>query len=205
MIMPPIPAQPSRRLRPQGFTLIELLTVIAVIAILAAIIIPATGAVREAAKRSKTQTQFSNYASAIEMYRQEYDRYPTFGEDLAGEENFAFELGTPEANAAFIKTLSGTDPDNPGDPLSPEDRADYNRRAKQFYTFGEDEFNEDDLITDAFGNPNIVVLLDMDRDGYITDNLPDQVSKDSIRGSILIYSDPGEDPNLDFVSNIELD
>ena len=60
----------------QAFTLIELLTVIAIIGILAGIIIPTVGAVKQNALKSKTKAMFSQWVSAMELFRQDYGYYP---------------------------------------------------------------------------------------------------------------------------------
>src|SRR6476646_813608 len=72
------------RRRPAGFTLIELLTVIAIIGILSAILIPTTSSARTAAKKAKTRGQFAQWGAAIEAFRQEYGYYPTFETSGAG-------------------------------------------------------------------------------------------------------------------------
>lgn len=58
--------------RQNGFTLIELLTIIAIIGILAAIIIPTVGRVRETAKSAKCATNLRNWYLIISLYAQDH-------------------------------------------------------------------------------------------------------------------------------------
>lgn len=65
-----------------GFTLIELLTVIAIIGILAAILIPVVGSVRESARTAQASSNVRQIGSAMHIYITENDgRLPT---DLFG-------------------------------------------------------------------------------------------------------------------------
>ncbi len=63
---------PSSR-RPAGFTLIELLTVIAIIGILAAILIPVVGRVREQARGAVCQTNLRNIGMALFLYAEDHN------------------------------------------------------------------------------------------------------------------------------------
>jgi prepilin-type N-terminal cleavage/methylation domain-containing protein len=138
--------------RRQAFTLIELLTVIAVIGILAAIIIPTVGGAQDSATRAKTKAQFGQWAAAMELYRQEYGFYPdVVVGGLIDSDKFAAELtGRTLSGQAISRTLFG------------------NRKALSFYTIGADELSEDGTeLVDGFGNTEIGVRTDSNRDGII--------------------------------------
>jgi prepilin-type N-terminal cleavage/methylation domain-containing protein len=60
----------------KGFTLVEMLTVIAIIAILAAIIFPVAGTVRENARRGRCTSNLSQIFVALETYKQDFNAYP---------------------------------------------------------------------------------------------------------------------------------
>jgi prepilin-type N-terminal cleavage/methylation domain-containing protein len=62
-----------------GFTLIELLVVIAVMAILAALIFPVTGAVNRQKIRSKASAELKEVESAIQLYKEKLGHYPQQG------------------------------------------------------------------------------------------------------------------------------
>jgi prepilin-type N-terminal cleavage/methylation domain-containing protein len=66
----------SRSHRRQGFTLIEMLVVIAIIAILAGILLPALAHVKEQAKVRVAKVDMSNIAAAMRQYESAYERYP---------------------------------------------------------------------------------------------------------------------------------
>jgi prepilin-type N-terminal cleavage/methylation domain-containing protein len=68
---PRIPSIPRQSRLRRGFTLIELLVVIAIIGILAAILIPAIGSVRERAKVTQSTSNLRQIGAAMNLYANE--------------------------------------------------------------------------------------------------------------------------------------
>lgn len=145
----------------RAFTLIELLTVIAVIAILAAILIPTVGAVRVSAHQAKTRALFSQWASAMELFRQEYGYYPS----IDGDGNRKVDT------ERFAVTLTGRslDGSTPSDPAG-------NRKRLAFYRLSAGELDAaGERLVDAFGNTDIAVLVDRNGDGRIDNSGPEEL------------------------------
>lgn len=152
--------------RSAGFTLIELLTVIAVIGILAAILIPTVSSVRVSANKAKTKVQFNQWAAAIESFRSEYGYYPAFhSTNLVN----GGATGVATGEHLFHDILAGRKRD--GSALS-SGAATQNRKRIAFYTFSEGDLTDatapvSNLIKDAFDNTEIAVLVDKNLDGRI--------------------------------------
>jgi len=147
----PAPARGGRA----GFTLVELLTVIAIVGLLAGILVPTTAAVRISAKRAKTRVQFSQWALAMDQFRQEYGYYP------------AVDGGSGRVNPdLFAGALTGQTLD--GRAVAPSSQLSGNSRLLRFYCIGESEMNATrSELTDAFGNTEIAVIYDKNGDGMI--------------------------------------
>ncbi|RRK01503.1 prepilin-type N-terminal cleavage/methylation domain-containing protein [Opitutaceae bacterium TAV4] len=168
--------------RNKAFTLIELLTVIAIIGILAAIIIPTVGSVRTSAKKAKTKVQFSQLIQAYELFKQEYGFYPNIGERTDGK-NY-LNLNTldnddrlpTEVNPTkkLAGALTGKKPDGTalgtGDDYDGKKALCGNRKKLSFYSFATDDLLKDDdkyYYQDAFGNTEIFIMCDANGDGII--------------------------------------
>jgi len=167
--------------------LIELMTVIAIIGILAAVLMPTVASVRTSASRSKTRVQFSQWASAIEGFRHEYGYYPAF--DPTNNVNGGATTSAGDMHR-FHDTLAGkrrdgtalpaANADATADPPPPESQ---NVHGIQFLQFTEQEvfsaaFSDParrNLLHDAFENTDIAVLVDKNLDGVINDtDYPDK-------------------------------
>jgi prepilin-type N-terminal cleavage/methylation domain-containing protein len=159
----------------RAFTLVELLTVIALIAILAAILIPTLAGARTAANRTRTRVQFGQWVMAVEAFRQEYGGYPEF--DPSGKVNGGAS-SVPSAEHRFHDVLAGRRRDGSALPAAvPESAAAgaQNFRRMHFLAFAEGDFFPSDdpipaqrnLLRDGFESPEMAVLVDRNLDGII--------------------------------------
>ncbi len=174
-----------RRSSHAGFTLIELLTVVAIIGILSAIIIPTATGARVAANRAKTRSQFSQWGAAFEAFRQEYGAYPQIGTTTGTTKLVNNGASTAiTGNHVFHDTLAGVRRD--GSQLTgattgnPPPAIAQNPRRIRFVSFTDADFvlqadvtagraatNQLNLIRDAFFNTSIAVITDSNLDGVI--------------------------------------
>ena len=181
-------------LRNRAFSLIELLTVIAIVAILLAIIVPTVGGARDSADRAATKARFNQWAAAMELYRQEYGYYPDIAPNgLVDTDRFAAELTG--------RTLTGT---------SVQVNANWgNTKGLSFYALATGDLDESgEELVDAFGNFEIAMRRDTNRDGRIdlsdTGNwvgvegaesyslnptaLPEAIPTNGVRAGVVFYS-----------------
>jgi len=189
----------AERVGPAGFTLVELLAVIAILGILAGILIPTVGMVQTQAKRSQSQAFFTQLATACINYKADYGYFPTFGRPK-GAPDTAVNLG--EAGEAVYQTLTGYSYD--GSSIMNTPTQNLNRKGRSYYSFSEQDFDGANIV-DAFGNTDIIVLLDSNLNGQIasqvingsgparhidgqeSDTFQPQVTG-NIRQPVLIYS-----------------
>jgi len=74
--------QKSHRPRQSGFTLIEVMVVVAILAILAAVVVPRVMDEPAKARRAKAQQDIRAIESALDLYKLDNYRYPTTDQGL---------------------------------------------------------------------------------------------------------------------------
>ena len=124
------------------FTLIELLVVIAIIGILAGLVFPALGVVRNNAKKSKASSECQSLKTAIIMYESEFSCWPA---KVSGSSD---ALVSSSEYVDMCKVLTGE-----------------NSKKMVFYEVGVG-YDESKGILDPWGRP-YQVILDVDYDGKI--------------------------------------
>ena len=152
----------------RGFTLIELLIVITIIGILMAIVGTAGFGLLTDAEEQKTKAVFRAWVTQLHQYKETYKHFPPVL--LQFEEGKAVELGREfeDNHDKFVASLKGKKWDrNSRNWLPLENFRDQNKRQREFHSFTEDEFGEDNYLSDAWGNDRIFVVVDRDGDGLI--------------------------------------
>lgn len=173
----------------RGFTLIELLTVIAIIGILTAVLIPAALGVQKRARVANSQSAFSSWASGIVRYKQAYGFYPALTTSTTYPtadtvRNLESGTGANNLGAVLVMSLSGKSPN--GAILSAGatgNRMKYNRNAEAFIEFAREDYEDftllpagtdtsgsigtNNFLIDRLGNRSIRVVVDYTNDGFL--------------------------------------
>jgi len=154
--------------------------VISIIGILVGMLTPMISSAQKNAVKATSKSLFTNMASSLERYKDEYGYFPTF---LTQRDRTNLDDGS--YSESFVKAVTGLDPD--GKQLSPSDRREFNRKARRFLDFTSSNLVQKNgtqwKIVDGFGNPNIYVCVDGDGDGFIKQGFP--TTTDGINASDL--------------------
>lgn len=98
----------------QAFTLIELLVVIAIIGILAGLLFPTLGAVRESARKTQAANDEQQIVTAVKSYYTEYGKYPVPTGSAPVDVVYSAPANSTYKNEQIITILRGLAHDNTG-------------------------------------------------------------------------------------------
>jgi prepilin-type N-terminal cleavage/methylation domain-containing protein len=90
------------RPKQNGLTIIEMLTVVAVIAILIGLLLPATSMVHRLAKDTKQKAQFTAIGLGLEAFKQDLGYYPASNATFTGSGNQAYYTGAQKLAEAMV-------------------------------------------------------------------------------------------------------
>ena len=162
-------------MKKKNFTLVELLTVIAVIAVLAGMIIPAVNGAIKKGELTKAKAEATTLANAIKQYESTYGVLPV-PKGKSDEKPL-----TDDQYTWLIKLLQGksfSDSTN-------GDSKNYNRRGMKFLDV---VGNTEGVYQDPW-DQNYIVVLDVDYDGKIANSAAEvPVDASDLYFSVIVWS-----------------
>ncbi|MDR0590419.1 MAG: type II secretion system GspH family protein [Puniceicoccales bacterium] len=199
-----------------AFTTLELMVVMAAIAILASIVLPAFGKVKRSVYMNQSKIQFGRYVFALNAYYREYGYFPQIADKdtpLASETIISLDE-TKSIN--LIRALSGKEI-NGVSPL--ETNSEYlNPRGISFLEFSDDDFQKNSdgtynrtRLADRFNNADIKLVVEndaaTDTDVVIPQNIfnacptiKEKVPDSGLREKVAIFTIGDDNKSIDVVS-----
>lgn len=92
----------------RGFTLVEMLVVVAIIAVLAGMIIPITGALKKVRIRARAKAELAEVQLAIEAYKTKLGHYPPDNPAIPAQNQLYYELKGTTNDGTYFRTLDGS-------------------------------------------------------------------------------------------------
>ena len=160
-----------------GFTRIELLVVIAILGLLMGLLGPKVFELLGGANATKTQAVFRSWVTQLYQYKEFYKYFPPFL--LEREEGVPVVLSeSDEVHNSFVASLRGMKwtPGTKSWEKLTDDLLNQNLKRREFHSFSESEFgsvdpdneaNDGQYLSDAWGGRNIQIVVDQDGDGLI--------------------------------------
>lgn len=170
-------SEPGRRQARAAFTLVELLVVIGIIALLAAILLPAINSVLKKGEQTKAQAQVKALATAWKNYYNEYGKWPVTNNNCIGVNGLLAREGANGSygipmNSNLVMLLSPNLYDNKGFQSSTDEEKIklYNPKRITFFEFDKEAIDHTYALVDPWGQTNMF-LFDLNDDGVITSRL----------------------------------
>jgi len=120
----------------KGLTIIEILTVVAIIAILVGLLLPATSMVRRLARETKQRAQFTAIGLGLEAFNNDFGKYPSSSMGVVPASHVqggAYSGSQKLAEAMLGRDLLGYHPDSDLEPLPPEQLKVVDRNGTPLY------------------------------------------------------------------------
>jgi len=127
------------------------------------------------AKFAGAKIQLSQMSSAVSLFRSNYGHYPKIF-----DESGLIKLGEGNNSVLFMEALAAHNVQ------FEKVKKHGNDKGIRFYEFSKIELNQNNKIIDIYGNTNITIVIDTNRDNSI--DLPEEAGGVTILGSVHAYS-----------------